>query len=452
LNAEEITVFEALEKKHDTLTELYATMDAYYRGAQRLEQLGLAIPPALRRFVVIVNWPRLVVDATTERLTVEGFRYPGTDDTDDELWRVFQANNLDEESALGHLDAAIFGRSYVCVGTNEKDRQTPIVTVESPQEMYASIDPRTRRVTAAIRRTFSTEPDPGVTPIQDLATLYLPNVTVWQQLQNGTWIETDRDEHKLGVVPVVPMVNKPRVGDPFGTSDMADVIPLTDAACRALTNLQVAQETHAVPQRYVLGATKGDFVDTEGAQLPAWEAYFGAIWGLANESAKVGQFESSSLNNFHETVNHYAKNVAMLTGLPPHYLGVTTDNPASADAIRSSEARLVKRCEDKQTSLSGAHEQSMRLVRRLQTGSWDAAAERLETVWRDPATPTKASIADAVTKLVGANIIPVEYAWEMLGFSATQRNRLKVLQADQAARAGLGDLTSLFGPKPTPAP
>ncbi|MBQ1164473.1 hypothetical protein KBZ21_41550, partial [Streptomyces sp. A73] len=32
--------------------------------------------------------------------------------------------------------------------------------------------------------------------------------------------------------------------------------------------------------------------------------------------------------------------MATQLGLPPHYLGYTTDNPASADAIRSSEAQL----------------------------------------------------------------------------------------------------------------
>ena len=31
----------------------------YYRGQQRVQQLGMAIPPALRHFVVVVNWPRV---------------------------------------------------------------------------------------------------------------------------------------------------------------------------------------------------------------------------------------------------------------------------------------------------------------------------------------------------------------------------------------------------------
>jgi hypothetical protein len=41
---------------------------------------------------------------------------------------------------------------------------------------------------------------------------------------------------------------------------MADVIPIAESASRAVTNGQLAQETHAVPHRVLLGATKADFV------------------------------------------------------------------------------------------------------------------------------------------------------------------------------------------------
>ena len=36
----------------------------YYQGRQRVEQLGMAIPPNMRRFLVVANWPRVVVDTT----------------------------------------------------------------------------------------------------------------------------------------------------------------------------------------------------------------------------------------------------------------------------------------------------------------------------------------------------------------------------------------------------
>lgn len=440
MTPDESTLFEVLLTKLDALSNGYNQMDAYYRGLQQLDQLGLAIPPELRKFVVVVNWPRLGVDAVEERLDIDGFRYPGKDQADDELARVWQANDMDEQSQLAHLDAMVFARSYACVGSNEEDSQTPLITVESPREMYASVSPRTKQVQAAVRRTFMEDPSVTGQLIPDSATLYLPNVTIWLSWsqQGGEWSEVDRNEHNLGQVPVVPIVNRARIGDAYGTSEMADVIPLTDAACRAMTNLQVAQETHAVPQRGVLGATKGDFVDADGNQLAAWQAYFGAVWALGNENAKTFQFDPSDLKNFETVMNLYARQVASLTGLPPHYLGFTTDNPASADAIRSSEARLVKRCERKQRPFGGSWEQVMRLVRRLQTGSDDLEALRLETLWRDPATPTVAQRADAVMKLAsttvgGHPVMPLEMAREQLGWSPGQMERARRLDAEAAS-------------------
>lgn len=446
MNEAEAAVLASLTKQVDNLGPGYDLMDAYYRGLQRLEQLGLAIPPELRQFVVVVNWPRLAVDAVDERLDIEGFRYPGQDNADEALAAVWQANNLDEQSQLAHLDALVFGRSYVCVGRSE-ERDTPLVTVESPREVYAAVNPRTGRVDMAVRRTFINDPTVTGQLQPDAATLYLPDVTIWLAYDQGqgTWVELDRDEHKLGQVPVVPIVNRSRIGDPFGTSEMSDVVPLTDAACRAMTNLQVAQETHAVPQRGVLGATKGDFVDAEGNQLPAWQAYFGAVWALANENAKTFQFDPSDLKNFETVMNMYARQVAALTGLPPHYLGFTTDNPASADAIRSSEARLVKRCERKQRPFGGSWEEVMRLVRRLQTDAEDVEARRLETLWRDPATPTVAQRADAIMKLSstvvgGVPIMPLEMAREELGWSPGKIERARRMDEEASSDALLTTL------------
>jgi hypothetical protein len=45
-----------------------------------------------------------------------------------------------------------------------------------------------------------------------------------------------------------------------GVSEMNDVIPIAESASRAITNGQLAQETHAVPHRVLLGASKADFV------------------------------------------------------------------------------------------------------------------------------------------------------------------------------------------------
>jgi hypothetical protein len=121
------------------------------RVGTSLAQLGLAIPDELKQFTVMVNWPRLVVDAVEQRLDVTGFRMPGSDSADSALWDVWQYNNMDERAGFAHTDALAIGRSYVCVGTNDEDSEYPLMTVESPYEMVAIRDPRTHRVTAGLR-------------------------------------------------------------------------------------------------------------------------------------------------------------------------------------------------------------------------------------------------------------------------------------------------------------
>lgn len=403
-------------------------LDGYYDGVQRLEMLGLAIPPQLQRFTVVVNWPRIAVDAVEERLDVQGFTWPDQEDADQDLWRIWQANDLDEQAQQAHADALIYGRSYVCVGSNEADKDTPLITVESPREVVTVRDPRTRKTRAALRLWTDEKTGDNAS-----ATLYLPDVTVWLVWDQGGWREQDRDAHGLGMVPVVPLLNRARTRRSCGVSEMADVIPLADAAARALTNAQVAQETHAVPQRGVLGATQGDFVDAEGKPLTAWEAYFGAVWTLENENAKTFQFDSSDMANFERMINLYARLVSGVAGIPPNYLGLAADDASSADAIRSREARLVKRCERKQTYFSGAWEQVMALAVRLRDGVWHDDAALLETDWRNPATPTRAQQADAAVKLVQANVIPREAAWEDLGYGPARRQKLREQFAAQAA-------------------
>ncbi|MGH3760261.1 phage portal protein [Actinophytocola sp.] len=422
----DLDTFHDLRRRLHSCTSRVRRLDAYYNGAQRLASLGLGLPPEMRRLHTVVNWPRLVVDSLEERLDVEGFRLAGAADTDERLWSWWQHNNLDEEASLAHLEALVAGRAFLTVGPSEDAPDVPVITPESARSMVADIDPRTRAVRAALR--LYNQPADGGSARS--ATLYLPTRTVFYDRASAGWRAVDTIDHQLGVTPVVPLVNRARLADRDGRSEMADVIGLTDAACRTLTNLQGAQELLAVPQRYVLGATREDFVDEHGKPVPAWEAYIGRILALGDPDAKVGQFTAADLRNFTETLNAYARLVSALSGLPPHFLGLVSENPASADAIRSAEARLVKRAERRTRAFSGAWEQAMRLGMRIVDGELPAEATRLEAVWRDPSTPTYAAKADAVSKLVAAGILPVSVAWEELGYTPEQRRKLAEASGD----------------------
>lgn len=448
LSDEENATFRRLSAKLTASLRDLERLDAYYEGVHRLEKLGLAVPPELERFVTVVNWPRITVDSLEQRCDVEGFRLAGRETADDDLWGIWQANDLDEESQQAHLDSMILSRSYVCVGSRESgdpEGDVPLVTVESPFEVTHETDPRTRRVTAALRRTRV-----KVGGTVDYATLYFPEQTIWLERRSGSsgWVERDRDEHGIGWVLMVPLLNRPRLKRREGVSEMADVLSLTDAACRALTNAQVATEVLAVPQRYVLGASPTDFVDKDGKPLTTWETYFGAVWALQSGEAKVGQFSAADLANFEKIVNHYANLVSGVSGLPTRFYGQYTTNPPSEGSIVADETRLIMNAYRKHRMLGGSWERVMRLVRRIIDGEWNPDLARMETLWRDPETPTRAQNADAVTKLVQANILPVEAAWEDLGYSVTRRRQLRAMLDEQQAADPVARAAAAFGNSP----
>ncbi|GAB3817691.1 phage portal protein [Micromonospora zhanjiangensis] len=464
---------EHLARRHDAdlpalreLNDLYeGTAPLHYIHPEILREVGERIQ------AVSLGWPMLAVDPLEERLDVLGFRYPELDDpnpdvpaeelasqaADANLTRVWQDNDLDEEAQLGRLDALVMRRSYLTVGTNEDDADTPLVTVESPLEMYAFIDPRTRQPRAALRRWSEDQYDLVRLP-QEYATLYLPEATIWFDKGPQGWRETGRDAHGVGEVLVTPLTNRSRLADRYGRSELtAPLLSLSHAANKIASDMMVAAEFHALPLRALFGIGEDDLVDDKGNKQSALQVIMGRLLtleGVDGGEVKPHEFAASSLSNFHDSLTQLAKHATALVGLPPTAFGVVTDTPASAEAWRAAEARLIKRAERRQTAMSGPYERMNRHVRRLQDGDWDPQARRLETIWRDPATPTRAQAADAVTKLFGGGpVITLRQAREDLGYGPGQIRRMQAEDDAAALRDPVGQIARSMNPAPVePAP
>jgi hypothetical protein len=156
----------------------------------------------------------------------------------------------------------------------------------------------------------------------------------------------------------------------------------------------------------------------------------------------VGQFAAHDPTGMTKIIDLYARIMSSQFGLPPHMLGYTTDNPASADAIRSTEAKLVKRSERRIRRFGASWQQAMRLALWVRDGEPPDKARRIETVWRNPATPTVAAQVDATVKLVQAGVLPADsdVTLEMAGFTESQRQRITVDRRRSAAAAAGGGL------------
>jgi hypothetical protein len=389
----------------------------YYLGQQRLEQLGMAIPPAMRQFLVITNWCRTQVDTINDRQQVRSLILPGEETADPRLRAIWDANNLSSHVAMFNRDRMIYGRSFLSVGTNERDTELPLVRVESPREMVALVDVRREEMLAAGRFYGTTETDPGPTHL----TLYLPEQTIWvQKGAGGKWAEVDRDKHNLGAVPVVMHLNRRMSGGWIGESQMSDLIGLVDSAARSLTNLQFAQEAHGIPRMYMTGVSRGDFIDSDGQPIPQFEAYFDAIHMLAKENSKVGQLDAADLKNFETSLNVYGKQASIVTGFPARYFGITSTNPPTEGAIRADEAQLVRGVEAQNEQVGTTLGWAGALALRFATGDW-VPGNRVRVDWFDPATPTVSQREDALAKRRAAGVLSREGYWDELGWTEARK-------------------------------
>lgn len=400
-------------------------LDSYFEGSQRLKHIGLAVPEELRIFELVANWPRMYLSELARRQKVKSIYRPGAGQADPALQEAFHANNLEAEVPILAQENMIFGRCFMTVGANEDDPDHPLITVESPRQMGCLVNQRRRRMDAALRRYQEQD---GT----QVATLFLPNKTIQLSMTSNGWDidvvgdDTGIDEHGLGRVPVVLYLNRRRLGKWHGTTEMADIIPLTDACARTLTDLQYGVETVAVPKRYVLGMSKGDFVDKDGNPQPVWKSYFDALWATQKSSkdVTVGQLAGADLSNFHNTVKMYAELASSVTGLPFRYFGANTANPAAEGAIRADESRIVSNAEEKNAHLGVGLGWTLALYERFRTGKWPEAGAPFAVEWRDPATPTRAEEADAIQKLNGGTpVLSREGSWDEMGWDDARKTR-----------------------------
>ncbi len=438
LSVDELDLIQGLVNKLGNYHHRNTLKEHYYEGKQRLKDLNISVPPALKLVNSVVGWAGTAVDVLEERLDFEG--YIGADNLG--LNDIYRANELDLESSLGHKDALIYGTGFVFVGKGREGEPDPLITIESPKKASCLYDMRSRRISAAI---LVDSDDMGEV---QRGSLYLPNTTIYFSKFMNRFVEDYRDDHKLGRVPVSPLINNPRSGDPHGRSEITRAVrSYTDSAMRTLLGAEVAREFYSAPQRYVLGAPEDIFQDQDGNPLNPWSMIQGRMMGVPynedeNVMPQIGQFSANSPAPYFDQIRAYAQLIAAETAIPASYLGFQTDNPASADAIRQMEARLVKRAERRQKQFGRTWSEVAKLALLVRDGSIPAEAADLRPIWRDASTPTRAAAADEAVKLIQAGVLlpDSEITYNRIGLSDSDKTVLKAEKASNQAQTLVANL------------
>lgn len=446
-------------------------LDDYYRGEHPLAFAGQKFREAFGGLFdeFADNFCGLVVDAVEERLNVEGFRFSAGEDAkaDADAWDIWQANGLDADSQLAHLEALITGESYALVWPDPNDDAKPRITIEHPSQTIVAPALSNHRARAAALKRYIDEDG------YEVAYLYTPE-TVFRfrsrtRNRQGalhatpSWVPEDRPNvdpaevtNGFGVVPVIPLVNRPRLlGSRYrhrllglGESEIRTVVPVQDAINKLVADLMVASEYGAFRQRWATGIEiPVDPVSKEPVE--PFKAAVSRLWvGQPAEDSDIeprfGEFEQTDLTNFVKAVEMLVQHVASQSRTPPHYFYLSGQFP-SGESIKSAETGLVSKAQRKQRYFGEAWEDVLRLAFTVTGDTAKADFTAAETIWKDPESRTESEHVDAVQKKSALGV-PQEQLWEDLGYSPTQISRFREMQQRQAtlaAAAGLG-LADLF--------
>lgn len=379
----------------------------------------------------ITNWVKLVADAPSERLEVVGFRFgepSATQKADQGAWRIWQANNLDADSALVHDNAFHTGNSAVLVDPFVTAGDVPRITCEHSSEMIVAYAAGSRRERAAALKVW--DDDSG----RRFVTLYLPDALwKWQTrsvrpnygeaMGETTWEPRQPDgepwplPNPLHVVPVVEFRANPSLKPaPFGggTAEYETVLPIQERINKTVFDRLVTAEFQAFRQRWVVGWTPDidpkTGVPRADQTFKAAQAFIMAFGGNPDE-IKVGEFPQADFTGFIKAVESDVNAMAAISKTPPHYLLGAMVN-ISGDALTAAESGLAAKTKKHARNFGESWEEVIRLALKAM-GDPKADDQQSQILWGDIEHRSWSEQVDAVLKMQALGV-PQEALWAML--------------------------------------
>lgn len=444
---EELQLADSLALELAKFRQTNARKWAYYDGRAGIKNMGVAVPESMVNIEVVVGWPEIIVDALEERLDWLGW-VASDQSSVDELMGVFYSNQLGTELSKAILDSLVTGVGFLEVSAGDVVAGEPQVIARAVSSSQATYRWDARRGRMAVGLVESKDAEGNTHKV-----LYYPDRTVriWEDKEGQ-----HRDEylHNRGRCGLIAVPNKVRAGDVFGRSEISSTIQyLTDHGVRTMLGMEYNRELYTTPQRWYANVYAEQLgIDPDGSSEQIRRQ--GAIASMSravvmepNEGddgdktpePKTGQYQSAPPTPYIDELKMLSQLISAQSGVPANYLGFSSDNPPSADAIRAMEARLVKRSERRQSMISQVLTNDLAFVILAILEGEAPEAERIGALtakWRAAHTPTMASAADSAMKLVSAGILDREspVVLEMIGLDEQDQKRVAADHARGRAR------------------
>ena len=374
----------------------------YYDTEQSFRDLGIALPPQLKRAKTVLGWAMQAVRKPAMRTQFEGLRLPGSSDPL-ELGEVLSRNSFALEFGQAVVAAYTHGVSFVTVGKGGPGEVPVQIQAHSAETAAASWDRRNRRVKSAV--TISDTKDDR--PTEFVA--YLDDVVLWCRKNPGEKWSAERIDNPVGRSLVVPVLSDPQLRRPFGRSRLTNaVMELNDMAVRAYVRMEGNAEFYSSPQIALMGVDADAFGDGMGESQKfklAMERLLALTKDQDGDKPVLTQLQQASMTPHSDMLRTIAAAFSAETAIPVSSLGVIHDQPASAEAIRAAEHDLLV---DVTYHNRHVHAASVREIATLAAMVRDdlsappAEAWKMSARFADPEFRSMSAQADATQKLAAS--------------------------------------------------
>lgn len=397
--------------------------DRYFRAEASSVSIGTRVPPALARFRTA--WPavRVVTNAYADRVRLEDIQFSENEEVVSDFRDTFTS-----VLSTGILEALACGAGYV--RTVVLDNGELVFSATRGRDGAFLEDQDTGEILATMR-VHRPRRLKGLIAAPQKVTVYTPGkATVFGKV-TGTigsdpWGVIEQVTVPAGVLLMRPLINRARAGEPYGRAEARDLYALQDQGSRILTDLSVATDALAVPQR-VLIATLPESI----SELSQVKAYTDSILALSGD-VRIDQWAAAQLSPFVEALNGVARTASSTSGLPLSYWGIASEaNAPSGDAIRENDSRIEIRARhigSQWTPTVIAFGQDIAALKNVDPGKVTAS-------WADPSTPTPTAAADAAIKLSqiqpinGQVVVDRQMIWDILRVPPSARTRIEEAEA-----------------------
>jgi hypothetical protein len=376
------------------------------------------------------NWCSVVVNSVTDRIQLQRILIADDDAASNNLATLMEASEVVLESEDVHLAALVTGESFVIAWPDERTGQPEAYYNDSRNVhlFYEADQPRRKRFAAKWWIG-----DDG----HRLLTLYYPDRLEYYRSTNAvssqsgppmftnevtsgkSFVLTNSEFNPYSAIPVFHFKRERRVI----SSELANVIEPQNAINKLLSDMMIAAEYGAFPQRYIISqASPGKFKNAPNL-----------IWDIPGSDGEgqptaVGQFASTELSNYLEAIDKWTTAIAIISRTPKHYFFGQGGDP-SGEALIAMEAPLNHKAQKYITRWTATWSELAQFMMQV-AGMGVIADDAIIPIFEEPETVQPYTQALIRKESVAAGI-PLMWQMEQEGYTEQELDDLEAARQEE---------------------